>query len=366
MAIIRSNDAPVTKIRAVSYTFPTEEPESDGTLRWDATTMVLVHAESGGKRGIGYTYSHKAAAVLINDLLAEIVEGRSAMHPQALRRACAHRARNLGDSGITAMAVAAVDNALWDLKAKLLDLPLVLLLGEEIKSVPLYGSGGFTSYDLRQLEGQLEAWTKRGIGQVKMKVGRHPEADQHRVRAARAAIGVEAGLFVDANGAFKAAQAIAMAHIFEEQNVGWFEEPVVHQDIDGLRRVREKAPPGMEIACGEYGFHLGYFRRMLESGAVDVLQADATRCGLSVFMEAAALCRARNIPLSSHCAPTQHLHICSGLPEVRHMEYFHDHVRIENLIFEGQPQPVNGRLSPDLSLPGIGIFLKETAREYAD
>ncbi|MGH9393220.1 MAG: enolase C-terminal domain-like protein, partial [Terriglobales bacterium] len=116
-----------------------------------------------------------------------------------------------------------------------------------------------------------------------------------------------------------------------------------------------------------YGYDLGYFRRMLAAEAVDVQQADATRCaGISEFLRVGALCDAHQLPMSAHTAPALHLHPCCGLLRLRNIEYFHDHVRFENLIFEGAPPPRAGRLHPDLSRPGFGLELKSRqASRYA-
>jgi L-alanine-DL-glutamate epimerase-like enolase superfamily enzyme len=262
------------------------------------------------------------------------------------------------------MAISAVDAALWDVKARLLDLPLVTLLGAARDAVPVYGSGGFTSYSIAQLQAQLGGWVQAGIPRVKMKIGRRPADDLARVRAAREAIGPGAELFVDANGAYDRKQALACAEAFAGCGVSWFEEPVSSDDLEGLRLLRDRAPAGMAIAAGEYGYDLWYFRRMLEAGAVDVLQADATRCaGITGFLRAAALCAARSLPLSAHTAPALHLHVCCAAPAVRHLEYFHDHMRIEQLLFDGAQAPVAGELCPDLSRPGLGLELKRRDAE---
>jgi L-alanine-DL-glutamate epimerase-like enolase superfamily enzyme len=272
-----------------------------------------------------------------------------------------HAIRNLGRPGIASMAIAAVDNALWDLKARLLNLPLVTLLGAARVSIPIYGSGGFTTYTTAQLQAQLGGWAAQGISRVKMKVGTHPEADLARVRTARAAIGPDTALFVDANGAYNRTQALAFADAFRaEAGVTWFEEPVPSDDLAGLRLLRDRAPAGMDITAGEYGYDAVYFRRMLEAGAVDVLQADATRCaGVTGFLLAARLAEAYMLPLSAHCAPSLHAHLCCSVHPARHLEYFHDHVRIEHLLFDGALEPVNGELQPDLSRPGLGLELKK-------
>jgi L-alanine-DL-glutamate epimerase-like enolase superfamily enzyme len=192
-----------------------------------------------------------------------------------------------------------------------------------------------------------------------MKVGRQPDEDLRRVRCAREAIGPDAALFVDANGAYDRKQALAFAAAFAESGATWFEEPVSSDDLEGLRLLRDRAPSGLDIAAGEYGYDLFYFRRMLAAGAVDVLQADATRCGgITGFLRAAALADAWGLPLSAHTAPGVHLHPACAAPRLCHVEYFHDHVRIERMLFDGAVTPVDGALHPDLSRPGLGLELK--------
>jgi len=319
-----------------------------------------VQAAGGGQTGLGYTYADPATAKLIHGVLASVVEGRDAMAIPACWDAMLRRTRNLGRAGIVSMAISAVDTALWDLKARFLEVPLVTLLGAARAAVPIYGSGGFTSYSDAQIQKQLSGWVEQGIMRVKMKIGRDAPADAHRVRLARQAIGLEAELFVDANGAYSRKQALQQAEVFADSNVSWFEEPVSSDDLSGLRLLRDRSPAGLDIAAGEYGYDPVYFRRMLEAGAVDVLQVDATRCGgVTGFLRAAMVCDAFLLPLSGHTAPTLHAHVVCAAPRVRHLEYFHDHVRIENMFFDGVPQPVNGELRPDLSRPGMGIELKK-------
>lgn len=349
------------------FRIPTDAPESDGTLEWDSTILVLVELAAGARQGVGYTYADRSAAVLIRDRLAEVIEGRDAMDIPGAWWAMLAAVRNLGHGGITAMAISAVDAALWDLKAKLLDLPLVKLLGAVRGAVPVYGSGGFTSYGDARLRRQLSGWAEAGLGMVKMKVGRVPRDDPGRVRAARDAIGADTQLFVDANGAYTRKQALCLAQAFGACDVAWFEEPVSSDDLAGLRLLRDRAPADMRIAAGEYGHDGFYFRRMLEAGAVDVLQADATRCGgITGYTRAAVLCDAFGVPLSAHCAPALHLHPACATGATRHIEYFHDHVRIEHMLFDGVPEPVDGRLHPDLSRPGAGYSFKHAdAEQYA-
>jgi L-alanine-DL-glutamate epimerase-like enolase superfamily enzyme len=346
------------------YSIPTDQPESDGTLRWDATTIVVVQIRAGGVTGLGYSYADASAVHLIHDTLASIVVGRDAMAVSGIWTTMVRKVRNIGRPGLASMAIAAIDVALWDLKARLLDLPLVTLLGQTRDAAPIYGSGGFTSYSLEQLQEQLNGWVSAGIPRVKMKIGRHPEDDVMRVRAAREAIGPAAELFVDANGAYSRKQALAQAELFAEDGVTWFEEPVSSDDLDGLRLLRDLAPAGMEITAGEYGYDLPYFRQMLDANAVDVLQADATRCaGITEFLRAAVLCEVRSLEISAHTAPGLHLHPCCAIPNLRHIEYFHDHVRIEHMLFDGVPEPRNGTLGPDLSRAGHGLEFRQVDAE---
>jgi L-alanine-DL-glutamate epimerase-like enolase superfamily enzyme len=357
----------IGRLRTSAYRIPTDFPESDGTMEWNATTLVLVEVPAGGKTGLGYTYADTATARLANDLLAEVVEGLDAMDVPGAWVAMVHTIRNLGRPGVASMAIAAVDVALWDLKARLLDVPLVTLLGTVRKSVAVYGSGGFTSYSDEQIKAQFEGWATQGITRFKMKIGRQPERDVERVRVARAVIGEQAELFVDANGAYSRKQALAFANALADMGVSWFEEPVSSDDLAGLRVLRDRAPGGMDIAAGEYGYDLPYFRRMLDAGAVDVLQADASRCaGISEFLRVGALCAARSMPLSAHTSPSMHAHPCCALSPARHIEYFHDHERIEHMLFDGALSPRDGDLRPDISRPGLGMEFKSAdAERYA-
>lgn len=349
----------VEKVKVSTFTVPTDFPEADGTLDWQKTTLVLVEVTAAEKQGLGYTYANEATANLIQKLLAELVAGTDALAPTATYESMWRHIRNLGRPGICSTAISAVDCALWDLKARLLDLPLVTLLGQMRTGVPVYGSGGFTSYSDHQLGDQLSGWVQQGIPSVKMKIGRDAKRDVERVGVAREAIGANAELYVDANGAYTRKQALAQAEAFVQFDVRWFEEPVSSDDLDGLRLLRDRAPAGMDIAAGEYGYDIFYFQRMLQAGAVDVQQADITRCGgVTAFLQVAALCQAHNVQLSGHTAPALHTHVACAVPLFKNLEYFHDHVRIERMLFDGLPQLIDGELRPDLSRPGTGLQLK--------
>ena len=363
--VVESASIPhVEQLEVSAYTVPTETPEADGTLAWRETTLVLVRVAACGIRGFGYSFADIATATVIDDHLKGEVIGQSALHIAQNWTRMARAIRNLGRPGICSMAIAAVDNALWDLKARLLHVCVADLLGRAHASISAYGSGGFTSYSEDQLKRQLADWIAQGLTSVKMKIGSVPDADVARVRVARGAIGLGAELFVDANGAYGRKEALAKAAQFADLGVSWFEEPVSSDDLDGLRLVREHAPSGLRIAAGEYGYDSFYFRRMLQAGAVDVLQADATRCaGITGFLAAGNLSDAFSVPFSAHTAPSLHTHAACAIPCAMNVEYFFDHYRIERLFFEGALAPSGGMLCPDSTRHGFGLECKQADME---
>ena len=360
MAIaIGPETASVENLSCAAFEIPTDEPESDGTLEWESTTIVVVQVRAAGETGLGYTYGDRAVATLIESKLARAVDGADALAPPAAWGAMRRAIRNVGRPGVGAMAVSAVDTALWDLKARLLGVPLADALPRFHSKVPIYGSGGFTSYSPQRLGEQLAGWVERGIPRVKIKVGREPGADPARMDTARAAIGPSAELMVDANGAYGRKEALWWAERFRDWDVSYFEEPVTSEDLEGLRLIRERGPGGIAVAAGEYGWDLPYFERMLEAGAVDILQADVTRCGgITAFLRVDGLCAARSMPFSAHCAPAISAHACCAMETLAHLEYFHDHVRVESMLFDGVLSPRDGHLEPDRDRPGLGLELR--------
>lgn len=361
MTAQRGTPIPVDSVDVSAYTIPTDAPESDGTLEWDSTTLVLVTVAAGGELGTGYTYAGTAVATVVQDSLADVITGQDALQPPARWAGMLHAVRNLGRPGVVAQAIAAVDIALWDLRARLLDEPLVVALGAVHDGASIYGSGGFCSYDNATLRDQLCGWVDATIPRVKMKVGRDPDADTARVLAARSAIGDDVELFVDANGAYTRKQALLWAQRFADYDVRWFEEPVSSDDLEGLRQLRDHGPAGMDIAAGEYGYDLPYFQRMLDAGALDCVQADVTRClGITGVLKVGALCDARSMDLSLHCAPQISGQVGTAIWHLRHLEYFHDHVRIEGMAFDGVLNPgPGGVLTPDRTAPGHGLTVKQ-------
>jgi L-alanine-DL-glutamate epimerase-like enolase superfamily enzyme len=351
----------VDQVDSAVFAVPAPTAEADGTFWWNSTTVVVVHVRAGGVSGLGYTYGPEACATAVDGLLAPTVLGRDPLRTQETWDAMVGSVRNAGRPGIASLAISAVDTALWDLKARLLELPLHVLLGAGETQVPVYGSGGFTTYDDQRLAGELEGWLADGIPRVKIKIGedagRSQQRDRDRIRFARSVVGDDVALFVDANGAYGAGEAVRLIRSVDDARVSWFEEPVTSDDLDGLRHVRERVEP--DVTAGEYAFDPWYVERMCAAGAVDCLQVDVSRCGgVTGWQKAVAVAEAHHLPVSAHCAPSLALAPCAATPRLRHMEWFVDHVRIESRLFDGFPVPTGGGLSPS-DAPGHGLSLKE-------
>lgn len=358
-----ASGARIDKVEVSAYEIPTAtDEESDGTLVWNSTVVVVVELRCGEHTGLGYTYCDPTAGQLIDSKLLPILEHADPLMPQQAWAQMQMQTRQMGNDGIAAMAISAVDIAMWDLKAKLLGVCLADALPRFRESVPIYGSGGFTSYTPDELREQVSGWMEDGFQSVKIKVGRDAKADPERVALVRSVVGDDVEVMVDANGANTPSDAVRWAKRYSEEfGVSYFEEPVSSDDLHGLRYVRDHAPAGMAIAAGEYGWNLPYFQRMLEAGAVHILQADVTRCGgITNMIRVDGLCKARCLPSSAHCAPAVSAHVCSAMETIVHIEYFFDHYRIEGMLFDGTLSPQDGLLIPDRSRPGLGLELKRS------
>jgi L-alanine-DL-glutamate epimerase-like enolase superfamily enzyme len=356
----------IDDVRCQVYTIPTDHAEADGTLSWSSTTLLLVEVVGAGKTGTGWTYADPSGRGLIDGVLSGVVCGADPMDVPGLNEAMVRSCRNLGRPGLASCAISALDIALWDLKARLLGRSLSQLFGSCRSEVPIYGSGGFTTYSDSETTRQLEHWTADlGARSVKIKVGESfgsmSGRDLARAALARRVVGPAVELFVDANGGYTAKNAIRIARPYRDEcGISWFEEPVSSDDLAGLRQVRDAID--IDVTAGEYGYQESYFARMLAAGAVDCLQIDVTRCGgYTGWLRVAALAFANEMQISAHCAPSLHLPVAASVPNLRHIEYFHDHVRIEEMIFDGVPQAKDGVLVPDVACEGHGYALREEA-----
>ena len=350
------------------YRVPTDQPEADGTLEWSATTLVLAQVTAGPSTGTGWTYASAGCKPLMESELAHAIVGADPMDVPGITEAMVRACRNLGRPGLVSSAISAVDTALWDLKAQLLGQPLTAVFGRCFEEVPVYGSGGFTTYSDATTAAQLEHWVgKLGITRVKIKIGESWGTEsvrdlEQRVGLARRVVGDDVDLFVDANGAYSVKQAIRQGGRFaDEFQVTWFEEPVSSDNLGGLREVRDQISP--DVAAGEYGYDEAYFARMIGANAVDCLQVDVTRCGgYTCWLRVAAIAAASGLEISGHCAPALHAQVAGTAPNLRHLEYFHDHSRLENMLFDGVVIPRDGALVPEASRPGHGYLLKANDR----
>jgi len=352
----------IKAVDVAAYTVDTDQPEADGTFRWTSTTIVVVTISAGDQQGLGWTYGPAAIADFVRGELAEVLIGRDPLDVPAAWSAMVGAIRNAGRPGVAGYAISAADVALWDVKSRLLGIGLHRLLGAAREAVPIYGSGGFLTYDDRTLREQLESWAEQHIPRAKIKIGDTDQRDLARMRQAREVLGSDCELYVDANGKYTVKQAIRLARCFAELDIRWFEEPVRSDDLAGLRQVRRAVAP--EVTAGEYGCDLVYFQRMCAAESVDCLQADISRCGgITEWLRIAAVAAAHGLQLSGHCAPQLHAHAAAAIPNLRHLEWFHDHVRIERRFFDGVLDPAGGALVPDDLSPGNGLVFKTADAE---
>ncbi len=363
--MITEPDPRITEVSTAAYRFPTPAPESDGTLTWDATTAVTVQITAAGQQGLGWTYSTTAAAQVINDHLTPAITGLDAVDIDrcwsAMHRAC----RNLGTRGLVMQAISAADIALWDLKARLLDIPLTTLLGTVRDTVPVYGSGGFTTLSATQLDEQIAAWHAAGCTMMKIKIGEgwgtNIARDLRRVQQLRNQAGPDVELMVDANGAYTRGQARRVGARLDDLGVRWFEEPVSSDDTTGLGELRSALH--CDVTAGEYIADIDDAATL--SVVVDCLQLDATRCGgYTGFLRAATVARTHHLDVSAHCAPALHAPLATALTTLRHLEWFTDHARLEPLLVQGTPLVSGGHLVPQTSNPGHGMNLQPAATAY--
>jgi L-alanine-DL-glutamate epimerase-like enolase superfamily enzyme len=355
----------VERLEAHAYQIPTDGPEADGTLAWDHSTLVVVRARAGGRTGTGWTWAPAAAVGVVHELLEPVVVDASALTPGDLQAAMVTAVRNAGRPGLVGMAISAVDVALWDLGARLLDVPLSHWWSEEPRPVPVYGSGGFTTYSEEKLLCQLEGWKQAGVPAVKIKIGEswgaREDRDLERTALVREVVGPEIGVFVDANGGYGRVQAARVGRALEDLGVSWFEEPVSSDDLAGLDELHHTLD--LDVAAGEYGYDYSYFERL--APVVDCVQVDVTRCGgYTEWLRICALVRSLGLDVSAHCAPYLSAPVAAVTPNLRHVEWFHDHVRIARELVDGYREPVGGALEPS-DRPGHGLsFRDDRAQRY--
>lgn len=354
----------MTECEVAVYRVPTPQPEADGTAAWSATTVVVVRIGEEGEQGLGWSYTEPAAASVVTGAIAPLLQDADLDDIPELRHRMQRRLRNAGATGIAASALSAVDTALWDLKARRHRIPLPDLLGRARDSVRIYGSGGFTTYDDATTAAELEHWLELGASAVKIKVGESfgtdADRDLARVALARSVVGGAVEVFVDANGGYSVKRAVRMGQVLRELDVRWFEEPV---SADFPRRLAEvRRQTAIDVAAGEYVWRTGDAEALLEADAVDCLQLDVTRCGgYSGFLECSAMAAGRGLDVSVHCGPHLALPVALSVPNLRHIEFFIDHERVDEALFDGLPRVVDGALVSRADAPGHGIGIRADA-----
>ncbi|NQW16038.1 MAG: mandelate racemase/muconate lactonizing enzyme family protein [Chloroflexi bacterium] len=340
---------------AQDSTIPTPPAGAKGS------SSLFVHIKTdAGFEGLGTAAGLKATRSVIQDNLKDLLVGQDPFNIEKIWNDMFWRVRGYGRKGIAFQAVSAIDIALWDLKAKALGLPLYRLLGPFTDTVPVYGSGGWTNYSEDELVEEQMSYVNRGIPRVKMKVGKdfgHSEReDLQRLDAVRTAVGDDVEIFVDANNGYYAKQAIRMAVEFEDYGVGWFEEPVLADDIAGLAAVASSTT--IPVATGEHEYTKFGFKDLITAGGVDIVQPDIGRVGgVTEWMKVAHMAHAFNLPVAPHAFQLIHLHTACATPNLKVVEYLGSVESNDELWYTEFPKPVNGMWSPYPDRPGLGLEL---------
>lgn len=344
----------------------------EGFVIQDATIPPLVPGAKGsmglwihiktdeGTEGLGVGTGNLAIRAVIENNLKDLLIGQDPFNIEKLWNDMFWRVRGYGRKGVAFQALSTVDIGLWDLKAKALGLPLYRLLNPMFEKVPIYGSGGWTNYDEKELVAEQTGYVDRGIPRVKMKVGKDfgqsEREDIARLNAVRKAVGDDVEIYVDANNGYYAKQAIRMSRMFEDYDVKWFEEPVIADDIEGLAAISRATT--IPVATGEHEYTKYGFKDLIARGAVDIVQPDIGRVGgVTEWMKAAYLAHAFNLPVAPHAVQLVHLHCAMATPNLKVVEYLGSVEKNDDFFYTDYPKPVNGTWAPYPDKPGLGLEL---------
>ena len=342
-------------------TIPPPRPGSEGR------SALFVHVKTdAGVEGLGTGTGGPAVRAVIEHNLKDVLIGEDPFDVERLWESMFWRVRGFGRKGVAFCAISCVDVALWDLKAKALGVALYKLLGPYTDTVPIYGSGGWTSFTEAELVREQVGYVERGIPRVKMKVakdfGRAEREDIRRLAAVRKAVGDDVEIYVDANNGYYAKQAIRMAREFEQYGIGWFEEPVLADDIDGLAAVARATP--IPVATGEHEYTKYGFKELIARGGADIVQPDVGRVGgITEWLKVAHLAHAFNLPVAPHAVQLVHLHLACATPNLKVVEYLGVSEEGDRIWYTDFPQPRNGMWSPYPDRPGLGLELSPQAVE---
>ncbi len=257
-----------------------------------------------GRSGTGYTYNggrggHATKAMIKHDL-APFLVGKDANDVEGLCDEMDWHMHYVGRGGILSFAISAVDIALWDLRCRALEQPLWKVAGGAGKTCLAYGGGIDLAFPLPKLLKNIQGYLDAGLEAVKIKVGQPSEAeDVARIRAVRELIGPERAFMIDANYSMSREQAISLARAVGDQNLLWFEEPIIPDDYEGFAIVGEEG--GIPTAQGENLHTIHEFKMALAHGNLGFLQPDASNClGITGWLRASELAKAHGVPVCSH------------------------------------------------------------------
>ena len=327
--------------------------------------FVHIHTDEGTE-GLGIGQASPGVRQVIEAELKEVLIGQNPFDIERLWQDMFWRVRAYGRKGVALCALSAVDIGLWELKAKALGLPLYKLLGPYADSVPIYGSGGWTNLTEEELVAEMAGFVEQRIKRVKMKVGkdfgRSEREDLRRVAAVRKAVGNDVALYVDANNGYYPKQAIYMAREFERFQVGWLEEPVLADDIQGLAEVRRAT--SIPVAAGEHEYTKYGFRDLIARGGADIVQPDVRRVGgVTEWMKVAHMAHSFNLPVAPHAAQVVHLHLACATPNLKAVEYMNTALEGDRVWYTEFPEPKEGMWSPFPDRLGLGLELDSHAVE---
>ncbi|MCL2035126.1 MAG: mandelate racemase/muconate lactonizing enzyme family protein [Oscillospiraceae bacterium] len=342
---------------------PVADGVADATRRVETIGFLVVRLTTDqGLEGIGVTY-HEVGGEAVSDLITRNMApgliGRSPFETEKIWCEMCAYLRGVGRKGLMFCALSAIDNALWDLKGKILGLPLYRLLGGAERMVPVYASGGWTSYDDGKLLEEVSSMLSKGYTHIKIKVGvdggKNPQRDLQRVRKVREMIGDQIVLMLDANNCWDAATAVKFADAVKECDILFLEEPVFADDIPGLRRYRRSSC--IPLATGEHEYTKYGARDLVLAEAADIIQMDAARVGgYTEMLKIAAITQAWNLRFAPHAMEHLHMHLVSAYSHMPFLERLMLYEEVTGKLYKNAPVPVNGYLEiPEK--PGFGLEL---------
>ncbi|NUW39075.1 L-talarate/galactarate dehydratase [Nonomuraea rhodomycinica] len=360
----------VTWVRLSSVTLPLDTPVSDAKVltgrQRPMTEIAFLFAEIGaesGHQGFGFGYSKRAGGPGQYAHAREIAPELLGEDPSDIARLwdkLVWAGASVGRSGLSTQAIAALDIALWDLKARRAGLSLAKLLGAHRDSVRCYNtSGGFLHAPVEQVLDNATAALERGIGGIKLKVG-HPDArvDLARVSAVREHLGDAVPLMVDANQQWDRPAAQRLCRALEPYGLVWIEEPLDAYDSAGHAALA--ASLDTPIATGEMLTSVAEHAELIRAGAADVIQPDAPRIGgITPFLRLAGLAEHARLQLAPHFAMEIHVHLAAAYalePWVEHFEWLEP-------LFEERLEIRDGRMLVP-ARPGLGVTPSEQARRW--